>query len=140
MVKNLKNAYRNTIFRIFSNTPFDLKIDVYSKALNQCFKYHNAKTCTIITAYNPYSKRITDAENIKKNIALLSEINKSGFNYLDAIGLDPQNEWEGEASFFIFNISQLEAQRMGNKYQQNAIVWAETDCIPRLIFLCDLAR
>lgn len=138
MTENLKDAYRNTIFRVFNGISFDLKIDVFSVELKQCFKDCNASTCAIITAHNPYSKLLNDSENNKRNIELLSEINKIGLDHLNAVGLDPEDEWQGEVSFLVFNISLLEAQRIGNKYQQNAIVWAESDCIPRLIFLCGL--
>ncbi|WP_443025861.1 DUF3293 domain-containing protein [Sphingomonas sp. RB1R13] len=56
-------------------------------------------------------------------------------HYIDGIGCDPNGRWAGEPSFLVLGIVFDQAKALGDQYQQNAILWASEDAVPRLVTL-----
>ena len=134
IVNSLIEAYENTNYYIYHDTEIIINIAKKNIDLINLFKDKNLISASIITAYNPFSKIMTEEQNLSAQLQLKKMIEDSNLSYLDAIGQDIKKEWPGEPSFFIENISKENAIKLGRKFNQNAIVWVDKNLIPELIF------
>lgn len=87
-----------------------------------------------ITAWNPHSKPRPQAENRYAQQCLLEDLQQVGCMVIPAVGVDPDNQWPREESVLALGLTQVDAKQLGRKYFQNAIVWAEADAVPQLLF------
>ena len=117
----LWQAYRRSTYRVFSQAgAIDLRIGDAFPPL-----FTAASSLTIITAWNPGSVLLSDAENRRQNENLRQAIRSRRVDFLEALGLPPREEaWQPEESFCVFSLSLLEAIELGSMYQQNAICFA----------------
>ena len=133
--ESLLRAYKSTNFEVHADPDFILKIGEFSPELKNLFSKVNYSTGCFITAYNPKSVELPNAENKILQNALYKEFKRSEYHVVNGLGSDPTDQWEGEPSFFVMGISLPEAKIFGRKYRQNAIVWCDASCIPVLITL-----
>jgi hypothetical protein len=124
---NLVRAYREAIYSVHEgNDAISLKVGEVSHALAALMHIHKAQTAAILTAYNPYSEIQSSAENERMQAALVAELKASAIVCLDAIGSDPEGEWEPEASTLALGISLVDAERLADQFGQNALIWINT--------------
>lgn len=132
----LQDAYKSTIYRVYSekNGDIDILIGQSNLEIDAILKSNQAKSYAFITAWNPYSKEVSDAENQSANQELEKLIGK--FTYCKGFGI-PSNEkdWKGEESFFVMDITKQESSRLGIVFKQNAIVFGCINNAPELIML-----
>lgn len=128
-------AYKETDFIVDLDPQLILHIAEYNEELLGLYNLHNVNCCAFITAYNPYSEITTDTQNIQKNKVLLNELKSKELFFLKGEGKHPSGNWPGEASYLILDISVDESKELGNKYEQNAIVWCGADAVPQLVLL-----
>jgi hypothetical protein len=132
---NLLKAYRETHYKVFAVPPFVLQIEQASEALAELYRQRKVSNCAFITAWNPFSQRIDAAENVKRNSELKLELARRDLHFINGIGQHPSNLWPGEPSYLILGIGLDESKALGIKLEQNAIVWAGADAVPRLVLL-----
>lgn len=96
---------------------------------------HQSTSSAFITAWNPYSRPSCAETNQQRQFRLLKESQDKGFIIYLGEGKHPSGEWEGEQSLLLLGISLDEAKAIGEKWEQNAIVWSDADCIPQLVLL-----
>ena len=124
---NLVRAYREAIYVVNEgDDAIALKVGEVSPALATLMKLHKAQTAAILTAYNPYSEIQSSAENKRMQAALVAELKVTAAVCFDAIGSDPEGEWEPEASTLALGISLVEAERLADQFGQNAFIWINT--------------
>jgi hypothetical protein len=124
---NLVRAYREAIYIVNEgDDAIALKVGEASPALAALMHVHKATTAAIITAYNPYSEIKPSAENERRQAALVAELKATATVCFDAIGSDPEGEWEPEASTLALGISLVEAERLADQFGQNAFIWINT--------------
>lgn len=73
--------------------------------------------------------------NEKANQRLNEYLRSLGARVINGAGADPTGEWPPEPSFLALGIDLASAQRFGKLYKQDAIIWSDSDAIPRLILL-----
>jgi hypothetical protein len=54
---------------------------------------------------------------------------------IEGAGYDPRGTWPEEKSFLVLGLDLETSRALGREFNQNAIVWAGTDAIPRLVLL-----
>jgi len=128
-------AYRETDYRVMADLPFVMRIDEPCSELIDLYKASNVASAAFITAYNPYSRTMNDAENTQRQIELTKELRGRSLKFLDGMGEHPTGDWPGEASYLVLGISLEAAKSFGQRYEQNAIVWCDPDGVPRLVLL-----
>ena len=131
-MNSLIEAYKNTKYKVFGST-ITIEIGKFNQDLNNLILNHNSNEWAFITAYNPYSKVLTNDENKIRHY----ELKELTENYVTfeghGVGEDPT--WEPELSLFIIGLSKVEASKIGKKFEQNAIVYGELNNSPELIIL-----
>ncbi len=132
---NTIQAFLETEYKVFGDSPFTLKIDEPNSALAAACKKNCAESSAYITACNPNSKNHGDSENEARNNALRRELIERNFAFVEGVGKHPSNEWPGEASFLIFGIDLETASDLSRRMEQDAFVWVGPDWVPKLILL-----
>jgi hypothetical protein len=132
--EGLLAAYLQTEYWVHGEPAFLLQIDQTSEALKALYREFHVQSAAFITAYNPWSKTLSEAENRARQSQLETSMAGLGFPILPGIGQDPSGEWPGEVSCLVLGIDQETALRVGREYEQNAIVWCGTDTCPTLVF------
>ena len=127
-------AYTETHYHVHDATPFTLRLGVPSAELEGLQRAHAVDCCAYLTAYNPFSRKLDERENAARQAALASELKQSGYVFLEGAGQHPSDAW-AEPSFAVLGMQLQEAKDLGNKYEQNALVWCGKDSIPQLILL-----
>ena len=128
-------AYKETDFIVYSEQVLILHIDEYNAELNKLYKAYSINTCAFIKAYNPYSQVLKESVNIARNRDLVAELNDKALRYLSAEGIHHSGDWPVEASYLVLGLSLEASCELGKKYEQNAIVWCDSDCLPKLVLL-----
>lgn len=128
----LIEAYKNTKYKVFE-PDLTIEIGVLNQAVNMLLIKHKSAEWAFITAYNPYSRVLTDDEN-KVRHDELKELTKDYITFEGhGVGEDPA--WEPELSLFVIGITRDEASKIGKMFEQNAIVYGVINSNPELIIL-----
>jgi hypothetical protein len=128
-------AYMETEFQVYGEPPFVLRIGLHSEALSRLHADRHVFGSAYITACNPRSAPLSDADNHQRQQALAADLTRRGLFFLPGVGQHPTNGWPGEPSYLVFGLSLEEAMALGREWEQNAIVWAGEDAVPQLILL-----
>jgi hypothetical protein len=128
----LLEAYKATCYEII-NPKIQIFIDIENEALFNFLKENYISSWCFITAWNPYSKELSNDENIHLNYRLEKEL--KDYKIYDAQGQGTTVDWPPEPSFFVVDISEGDAMSLGKKYKQNAIVYGKNDGKAKLITL-----
>lgn len=131
-MNDLLEAYKNTKYKVFQ-LDIVIEIDKLNDKLKELLNKYNSTEWAFITAFNPYSKIITQDENIERHNELKELTNKYTTFEGHGIGEDPS--WEPELSLLIIGITRDEATIIGKKFEQNAIVCGGINYSPELIIL-----
>ncbi|WP_105900844.1 DUF3293 domain-containing protein [Vibrio gangliei] len=140
MDQDLVHQYEKTTYQVaVGGRQFDLKIDHHHSEFEIFCQASGIGQWAIITAFNPFSyNTTTEADNQLANQKLQQELTELGFMIGSGDGIpSPDSDWDTEYGFFIANIDLERAKALGEKYQQNAIVFGDVgrDIPPNLIKL-----
>ena len=129
-------AYRSARYKVTgAEPPFVLRVDEPSIELISLLENSKNQSAAFITVDNPQSQVVPNEKNLQARRSFLKEIEEKGFQFYLGVGEDPVGKWHGEESFLVLGISLEMAKKLGNKYGQNAILWADNQGIPQLILL-----
>ena len=128
-------AYEATNFRVLGEPTFDLKIGQPSAPLRRLYKKYGCTSSAFVTAWNPRSKRVSDADNTAAQTQLEHGLTESSIPFIAGIGEDPAGQWPGEPSVLALGLDLDAAEALGVRFKQNAIVWAASDANPQLVLL-----
>lgn len=131
-MNELIEAYKNTKYKLVE-VNLTIEIGKSNKELDALLEKHNANEWAFITAYNPYSRVLTDDENKIRH----EELKKMTENHItyEGYGVGEDPTWEPELSMLTIGISMEDASVLGKKFEQNAIVYGEINNTPRLLIL-----
>jgi Protein of unknown function (DUF3293) len=127
-------AYRATQYRIGGPEPFTLRIGTKSDALLQLYR-KTGQTCGLfITAFNPFGQAQSAEANQAAHFQLGEDLRALSRHVIEGAGY-PSGAWPPELSFFALGISEGAARDLGRRFDQDAVVWAGADAVPRLLLL-----
>lgn len=131
-MNSLIEAYKNTKYKIFEPA-LTIEIGKLNQEIDELLNEHKSHEWAFITAFNPFSKVVSEEENIMRH----NELKELTRNYMTfeghGVGDDPS--WEPELSLFVIGISEDDASKVGIKFEQNAIVYGQINNAPRLLIL-----
>jgi uncharacterized protein DUF3293 len=122
----LLKAYQTTKFIVHSpHKEIVLVIGERNPEMDDLIEGSDSQSGAFITAWNPGSLRLPDAENRARQTELVTEVRKRGYVFLEGRGVGQDSGWPPEASVFIIGISMDAALELGKLFGQLAIVFAE---------------
>tara|TARA_X000000368_G_C22807054_1_gene612930 strand:+ start:264 stop:695 length:432 start_codon:yes stop_codon:yes gene_type:complete len=133
--KGLINAYKNTNYEVLAKHSFVLRVGQYSKNLATLFKQYGVNTGCFITAHNPFSRKVSFSKNDIAQESLQKHLLNAELQFFNGVGTDPSKHWEGEPSFFVLGLSLEKSNALAKCFEQNAIIWCDYKCVPKLILL-----
>lgn len=131
-------AYRATDYRVETVPELVLKIEGHSPGLAALYARWGVASAAFLTAWNPLSQPTSREKNLEQGARLLEDVRDLGLPYLEGRGCDPSGQWPPEESLLVLGLSRPLAMELGERYAQNAVVWADADAIPRLVLLREL--
>src|SRR5262247_2216821 len=93
---------------------------------------HAAATAAFITAANPHGEERASAANEAAMAALRASLS---WPWLPGEGRDPAGRWRAEPSVLLLGISRAEAEALGRRLEQNAIVFVKKGHPAELVLL-----
>ncbi len=79
----------------------------------------------IVTACNPFSEVLGDAENADRQKLLIEAVEALGLRWFHAAGVDAEEKWTPEPSFAILDPSDEHLDNWMEAFGQNAVVVAD---------------
>lgn len=110
-----------------------LTIGEFSDELQEFLESNRYKTWAFISAYNPYSKQLSEQENIERHQLLKETLKDLSYSFIEGQGGSVDQTWS-EPSLFIPDASLELAQSLGVRFEQNAILYGEKSYAPVIIF------
>jgi hypothetical protein len=133
---NLLALYRVTHYEVeWDRGGFVLRIDEPSGTLADCHRAFDVACSSFITAWNPRSQPASDAANAAAQARLHEWLRNGGYRTVPGCGRDPTGRWPAEPSLLVLGLNAVEARRVGQTFDQSAVVVAEADAIPRLLWM-----
>ena len=133
LLPELLQAFADTQYIVHHEAPFVMHIGQPCPELKALMAEHNALGAAYITAWNPFSRQLTDPENKARQDELKATLKKRGLICIDGIGQHPSNNWLGEVSVLVLGLDLEAAKSLARHYEQHAFVWALGDGVPELI-------
>lgn len=125
----LIQAYLNAHYHV-DGFEQPIRIGCHSDELLRLLEDQNADTWAYITAFNPCSNLLPDAENSDRHEELRARL--SDFHVMEGEGRDPNGVWPAERSFLVIGITLEDAEALAQEFGQRAIVFGEKGEVARL--------
>jgi putative PIN family toxin of toxin-antitoxin system len=93
---------------------------------------HGVTCVSFVTAANPRGEARSEAANLAAVSALRASL---AGPHLEGEGRDPDGLWSAEPSVLVLGISRRDAEALGRRLEQNAIVFAEKGAAPELVLM-----
>jgi hypothetical protein len=123
-------AYRATIYEIGG---IRLRIGEVNDAVASLLRAARVTTAAIVTAYNPESVALCEAENRAAHENLIHAT--AAYDTRSTCATDPTGAWPPEPGLLVLGITADAAMALGRTFRQNAIVWITQDEAPKLVLL-----
>lgn len=118
-MNDLLAAYQSTRYKTF-DLPIVIEIGMVCPALDDLLSQYGLSTWAFITAWNPFSRVLSDAENNHRHTCLKEAVRQ--YKFFEGEGVGAASTWPPERSLLILGIAKDVAVEIGRKYEQNAIV------------------
>ena len=128
-------AYLETHYCVHGDAAFVLQIGMVSPDLLSLYERHSVDCAAFLTGCNPFSQEVSEPENRERQQSLATELTRRSLSFLKGIGQHPSNNWPGEESLLVLGLNLEAAKTLGERFEQNAIVWCGADGVPQLIVL-----
>jgi ribose 1,5-bisphosphokinase PhnN len=139
--ERLIEAYRATDYVLFvgdgpmpSGKDVTLNIGRRNPDFDAVLDRRGATTAVVVTAYNPRSIVLADAENRARHAQLTAWLEARGYDYALGEGRDPTGAWKAELECVVFGIPVEAGLEIARRFDQNAIVFIERGGVPELAY------
>jgi hypothetical protein len=129
-------AYQATQYRVGTGEEaFTLRIGAFSAELRNLYAATGQTCCVFITAYNPFGQEQSAVANRRAKSLLEEALQALTSKTIAGAGADPSGAWAEEISLLALGIDETTARQLGERFKQDAVVWAGPDATPQLLLL-----
>jgi hypothetical protein len=122
-VTDLRAAYRATRYEaIDGERLLTARIGVHAPAFDALLERERVTSGSFITAWNPESRPMPEAENRRAAAALAAEVAALGLRALPHRGVGADAGWAAEEGLFVLGLAEAGALALAERYRQNAVV------------------
>jgi Protein of unknown function (DUF3293) len=120
--RELRQAYLDADYRVAGpNGRFAVRIGESCGQVAEMLD-QSALDWAFITACNPYSHPLTDADNAVRMKHLVADVTIAGYRFFPGEGVGHDGSWKPEPSLLIVGIDEAAAVELARRYGQLAIV------------------
>mmetsp|Transcript_50603 Transcript_50603/g.83894 ORF Transcript_50603/g.83894 Transcript_50603/m.83894 type:complete len:172 (+) Transcript_50603:181-696(+) len=117
---HLNAAYHNTDYLVYEFQD-SLSIGKRTHQLDMLLSNYSSSTAIFITAWNPYSRKLTRDENDRRNEQLIARVKAIGdFPVFLGEGKARNGDWPPELSYLILGVHTEMANQLADEFGQNA--------------------
>jgi hypothetical protein len=131
----LLKAYRRAEYVVFGEPPLVLRVGEGNRRLDGMLDAAGKATAAFLTACNARGERRSDAENQAAQVRLERALEEKPYGCYPGEGRDPDGRWGAEPSLLVVGISRPEAEAIGRRFEQNALLFMERGAALQLIVL-----
>ncbi len=134
----LDAAYRAADYFVSSaGANFRLRIGTHDPLVDFSLVAHLGvkENWTMLTACNPASQPLSEAENQARMKSLWTELEQAGIKHSATHSQDPDGEWPNEIGVLLCDPPPGFSQELGRRHGQNAIVRGQIGAAPELLWL-----
>jgi hypothetical protein len=133
-------AYRRTTYVAHTgNGNIPISPGRRSLALDGLLNERGVRDWAYVTAYNPDSQLLAEAQNVRRQQELVEAVRDRGLAFLDGEGIGEDSRWPAEPSILILGIESDDARALGRQFGQLAIVVGRTGQPARLVACAEVA-
>ena len=135
----LRAAYERAVYVIYGSPPVEFRVGEPSDVLEAMLSMHHAAAAAFVSSAN--TRGVATPENERRLADYLLRGQLDGlaaspkYRVFQGEGRDPDGQWTAEPSVLIMGIPRAEAEALGRRLEQNAIVWIEKGKPPELAVL-----
>ena len=132
----LIRSYEKSHYVVSDTDAFVLRIAEHSEALRSLHARLKATSSAFLTACAPFSQETSQVDNDFLQSSFEDELMRDGFHFVRGFGHGDGDEshWV-EKSALVLSISLEQASNYATKHRQNAFVWCDENCIPKLVLM-----
>jgi len=112
-----------------------VRVGVMNHELDIILEESGYSNYAIISAHNPGSNRLSDAENTARHGRLLEELEVRRVPFWTAENLDPDAKWPDEKSVCVLGVEPEVAAEIGRTYAQAAVLIGSRGQSPSIFWL-----
>jgi hypothetical protein len=120
--EDLLTEYLGALY-VLNQDGLTIRVGQHLDAVDRICQQHGHRTWVFITAYNPRSRLLTDEENHHRNAELRQILIERGFFFTEGEGRCDDPAWKPEKSFFVPGVTRQFALDLGQRFNQNAVVF-----------------
>jgi hypothetical protein len=128
------SLYRAAEYRVFAEPAFTMRVDEPSGELARLHAARGVRSSAYVTAFNPRGVEPADKSNAARQAELEATLRRGGLAHVPGEGGNLAGTWR-EPSFLVLGVTLEGARSLGEAYEQNAILFASADAVPRLVLL-----
>lgn len=131
----LRAAYEKAVYCVFASPGVEFRVGAPSDVLDAMMAMSRVRCAAFVSSAT--ARGAASPENERRLAEFLLRAQTAGMAYriYQGEGRDPAGEWPAEPSVLIMGIPREEAEALGRKLEQNAIVWIEKGKAPELVAL-----
>lgn len=131
----LLKAYRQAEYVVFGEPPLVLRVGEANRRLDTILEAARKETAAFLTACNARGERRSDADNQAAQVRLEQALEEKPYGCYPGEGRDPEGRWPAEPSLLVVGIPRADAEALGRRFEQNALLFVERGGAPQLIVL-----
>ena len=133
--EHLVAAYRAARYVVYAESAPVMRIGEPCPEMDELLEAEDAASAAFITPFNPRGLPAHEEVNELAFGELCDAADRTGHRIYLGEGNDPRGEWKPEASLLIVGIARADAEALGRRFHQNAIVFVEKGKAPELVLL-----
>ncbi|WP_207459289.1 DUF3293 domain-containing protein [Azospirillum sp. SYSU D00513] len=132
---SLKEAYQKTDYVVLEGRREVAAMIIGAKCppVDRLLRLKGANRGAFVTAWNPWSRSRSPAENERANRRLERLLKRRRLAYLHGEGRPLEGAWKPEASLFVFGLTCRDAGILSRRLRQNAVVFIRRGGKARLL-------
>lgn len=131
----LRLAYERAIYVVFASPGVEFRIGEPSEVLDAMMAMNHVRSAAFVSSADANGTPTDENRRRLDDFLLRAETAGMKYRIFQGEGRDPQGKWRAEPSLLIMGIPRTEAETLGRKLQQNAIVWIDKGEAPELAVL-----
>ena len=135
----LRAAYENADYIVFASPGIQFRIGEPSDVVDAMMAMNHVRTAAFVSSATNRGAASPENERRLADFLLRGALDgpplSARYRVYQGEGRDPEGKWTAEPSVLIMGIARAEAEALGRRLEQNAIVWIEKGRAPELAVL-----
>ena len=135
----LKRAYEQAVYAIFASPGIEFRVGEASDTLDAMMAINHVRCAAFVSSATARGEPSSENRRRLEDFLLRAHVGDVAaarkYRVYQGEGRDPGGKWPAEPSVLIMGITRDEAEALGRKLEQNAIVYLEKGAAPELLVL-----